>query len=220
MRGLATKTRVGSVLKLLRRNEDGATMIEFAMVLAIFLLIFFGLIDFGRLAFHYVTAEKAMHIAARIAAVRPAACLDVPDLNVRGVLGVEQVPPKFGSLCNANQTVNTCANPGTISCDGDLANGTASEIWTRVSGALPNHAKIEHLKFTYTFDENLGFLGGPYVPVVTVELQNLKFEFVTPMGTLASLVTGNTQDGLQGDIEFPSMSVSLPGEDLSMGENG
>lgn len=220
MRGSAVISRVGSTLNLLRRNEDGTTMVEFAMVLPVFLLIFFGLIDFGRLAFHYVTAEKAMHIAARLAAVRPAACPDVPDLNVRGVLGGDQVPPRFGSLCNVDPAENTCANPGTISCDGDLANGTASEIWTSISWALPNHANIEHLKFIYTFDENLGFLGGPYVPIVTVELQNLYFYFVSPLGALASLATGTQQNGLGGDIIFPSMSVSLPGEDLAMGENG
>ena len=57
-----------SLLRRCARDNNGATLVEFAVVLALFLLIFFGLIDFGRLAFNYVTAEKAMQVASRVAA--------------------------------------------------------------------------------------------------------------------------------------------------------
>ena len=55
-------------------DEDGATLVEFAIVLAIFMFIFFGLIDFARLGFSNVLAEKATEKAVRMAVVRPAIC--------------------------------------------------------------------------------------------------------------------------------------------------
>ncbi len=202
----------------LARCEDGVTLVELAVVLPVFLLIFFGLIDFGRLAFHYVAAEKAMHIAARVAAVRPPACGGVPQTNTRGPLAPSDIPPNFGSLCR--EGANVCSNPGTISCTGSAANSTANEIWALIQGALPNDATVANLSFSYAYDSNLGFLGGPYVPIVTVEVQNLNFEFVSPLSALVGLSGGVADPDLGSAIPFPAMSVSLPAEDLALGNNG
>lgn len=199
-------------------DESGATLVEFAVVLALFLLIFFGLIDFGRLAFNYVTAEKAMQVAARLAAVRPAACPGVAVVHQRATVPVGQVSPKYGTSCNAAS--NVCINPGTVSCAGSASNATAQEVWTAVSGALPVNATIANLRFSYSYDSNLGFLGGPYVPVVTVELRNLNFEFTSPLGALAVMASGSETSTLGTTIPFPSMSASMPGEDLAMGNSG
>jgi len=211
-------TRLKNSICLFSQDEKGATLVEFAVVLSIFLLLFFGLIDFGRLGFHYVNAEKAMQVAARVSAVRPPACPGVPLINARGPTPGGTLPPDFGTSCRAGG--NICANVGTISCSGSAANPTANEIWGLIAGALPNDAAVGNLKFSYTYDNNLGFLGGPYVPVVTVELQNLDFKFVSPLGTLAGLAGATASPSLGADIPFPPMSVSLPAEDLALGENG
>lgn len=197
------------------RNDDGATLVEFGIVLALFLLLFFGLIDFGRMAFHYVTAEKAMQVAARVAAVRPAACAGVPETHIRGTT---TTPPQYGTNCGAG--LNICANVGTVTCSGNAANATAAEIWTIVQGTLPNDALIANLSFSYANDPNLGFLGGPYVPVVTVALQNLNFRFVSPLGQLVTLSGGTAPGNLPMSLAFPDLSVSLPGEDLALGNGG
>jgi Flp pilus assembly protein TadG len=199
-------------------DEDGTTLIELAVVLSLFLLIFFGLLDFGRLAFHYVTAEKAMYTAARIAAVRPAACAGVPQTNVRGTVAANTTPPKFGSNCSSGASV--CFNPGTVTCAGSATNTTANEIWARVGGVLPNDATISNIRYTYSYDPNLGFLGGPYVPIVTVEIQNLNFQFITPLSSLVGLAGATPATGLGSAIAFPPMSVSMPAEDLALGNNG
>ncbi len=205
-------------LRRFPRDDSGTTLVEFAFVISLFLLIFFGLIDFGRMMFHFVNAERAMHVAARVAVVRPAACFGVPDSNLRGAVPFGTTPPRFGTLCSAGATV--CVNPGTLSCDGNLLSETATEIWNIVQGTLPNDATIANLLFTYSFDSNLGFLGGPYIPVVTVELQNLDFKFVSPLAALVALSGGVAPAGLGANIPFPSMSTSLPGEDLAMGTEG
>lgn len=204
-------------IRAFRRDEDGATLVEFGIVLAIFLLIFFGLIDFGRMAFHYVTAEKAMHVATRVAVVRPAACPGLPQTNLRGPVTGGAVPPNFGTSCSV--AADICARPATVECQGAAANPTVAEIWALIEGALPNDATPANLHLSYSHDGNLGFLGGPYVPVVTVELRNLDFTFVSPLGSLVALAGGGTDSDLGGAIPFPSMSVSLPAEDLAMGAN-
>ena len=211
-------TRLRATLTRLKADEQGTTLVEFALVLAAFLLIFFGLIDFGRMAFHYVTAERAMHVAARVAAVRPPACAGVPAVNLRGPVAQNALPPDYGTSCNAAN--NVCAVAASVTCAGDATDATAAEIWALVRGTLPNDAAITNLRFRYDYDDNLGFLGGPYVPVVTVELENLWFRFVSPLGTLVALAGGNAPQGLGNAIRFPDMSVSMPAEDLAQGNNG
>lgn len=210
--------RTGTRLDHFIKDESGTTLVELAVVLPVFLLVFLGLIDFGRLGQEYVMAEKAMQLAVRTAVVRPAACPGVPNVNLRGAVPVNTIPPRFGTMCAAGATV--CVNPGTISCAGNLTNATVAEIWAGVSPILPIHATPANLQFTYAFDSNLGFLGGPYVPIVTVEITNLGFNFVTPLGALAGMTGANTAAMPASTIPFPAMSVSLPAEDLSLGENG
>lgn len=197
-------------------DDDGATLVEFAMVISLFLLIFFGLIDFGRLAYHLVTAERSMHAAARIAAVRPPACAGVP--LVFQIASPVPASANYGDSCNAATPI--CRDPGPITCTGVTTNPTAVEVWANVQGTLPGNATIANLRFTYSYDPRLGFLGGPYVPLVTVELEGVTFEFATPLSALAVLA-GAAPGGTVGSaIALPNMSVSLPGEDLAQGENG
>lgn len=201
-----------------RANEDGATLVELAVVLPIFLLLFFGLIDFGRMGAEYVMAEKAIQRAARIAVVRPPACAGVPRIHTRGTVPAGTPPPRFGTKCSAGATI--CSNPGVVTCSGNSADPTTAEIWASISAMMPTTATPANLRFSYAFDSSLGFLGGPYTPVVTVEIQNLNFQFATPLSALAALA-GDTSGAVPGaNLPFPDMSVSLPAEDLAVGEAG
>ncbi|MAY33663.1 MAG: pilus assembly protein [Rhodovulum sp.] len=201
------------------RDERGATLVELGMVMPAFLLLFFGIIDFGRLSFHVVTAEKALQIAARIAAVRPPACDGVAVINTVGVVPNGEIAPKYGTNCRAGSTV--CAQPADVTCAGDETNDTVAEIWPLISGALPIGATAADLQFTYASDPNLGFLGGPFVPVLTVTLTNQTFTFVSPLGALAGMTGAADNPDLPAmSISFPDLSVSLPAEDLATGNTG
>ena len=204
-----------------RRDDSGATLVEMGLCIALTLLLFVVLLDFGRLAFNYVAAEKGVQVAARIAAVRPAACPGVPAENLRGTLPPDTEPPRYGTACRAAGHV--CLNPGPVTCTASAADPTAQEIWTYLEPRLPNHATIANLRLRYDYDPNLGFLGGPYTPVVTVEVQNLEFEFLTPLGRLVSLAAGETYNPAEESfdrIPFPRFSASVPGEDLNQGDAG
>jgi hypothetical protein len=198
------------------RDETGSTLVEFTIVLPIFLLLVFAILDFGRMGADYVLAQKVTERAARIAAVRLPACPGVPSIHERIAPTGGASPTRFGTSCSVG---SVCVNPGDISCTANLSNSTASEIWTLVQPALPQGAAPSNLRFTYSFDERLGFVGGPYVPVLTVEIENLTFDFVTPLAGLAALATAGAAGtgAYSGSIPFPPMSVTLPAEDLGLG---
>lgn len=197
-------------------DESGSVLLELAMVLPVFLLLLFGLIDFGRMGYEYVMASKATDMAARIAVTRPPACPGVAERNERGTASVS-IPPRFGTPCGS--LANICAIPETLTCTAALTDPTAAEIWARIEPLMPGYATPANLRFSYAADPNLGFLGGPYVPVVTVEVVALEFRFASPLGALANFAGGSWL-GFAAQVPFPAMSTSLPGEDLALGEAG
>jgi len=206
-------------LRRFARQETGAALVEYAIVLPLFLLLLLGVIDFGRYSGKFVMVQKALERGARVAAVRPAICAGVPQTHTRAPVVGNAVPPKFGTSCSAG---NVCANPGTITCPLDTNNATGAEIWNRIAAVMPNGVVATQVSVSYAYDQNLGFVGGPYVPLVTVELTTANFDFVTPLGALATLASGivNPNGAPSGTVPFPAMSVTLPGEDLNLGNNG
>ena len=195
-------------------DESGASLVEFSLVVTLFLFLLFGIVDFGRIGHAWVGANKATQLAARLAAVRPPVCPGVPTRNLRGTATTIL---NFGSLCRAGSGV--CANPGTITCQGVATNATALEIFTAVRPLVPPGTTINQMQYSYAFDRNLGFLGGPYVPMVTVEFTSVNFTFVSQLGAFVTALTGQTST-LGAPLSMPGMSVSLPGEDLALGTDG
>jgi Flp pilus assembly protein TadG len=52
-----------------RRGEEGASLVEFALVLPIFAVLLFGLIDFGLIFGGYIEMRSGVQAAARLASV-------------------------------------------------------------------------------------------------------------------------------------------------------
>ncbi len=196
------------------QEQHGGVLVEFALVVSLFSFLFLALLDFGRLSYSGVNAQKAAQLAARIAVVRPPACAGVPQTHTRGTSALQ---PRFGTSCSAS--VGICADPMTPACSGIATNATASEIWDRVSPLLPPGTTISALQFSYDFNSNLGFLGGPYTPMVTVELNLSDFQFVSPLAALAN-AAGATSSTISSTAGYSNFSVSLPAEDLALGESG
>lgn len=194
------------------RSDDGSVLVEFAIVTPLFLFLLFTLIDFTRLGYSKVLAEKATQIAVRSAVVRPVACENVPTVTQRSLLGVLALDAPNGTPCNSRQ--NLCRPAETVSCTGTLGNTTVADIWGRIKPLMPTGAQPENLRFTYSFDENLNRVGAPYAPMITVEIADLQFDFISPLGKLADLASGQSGSSLGQSFTFASMSASLPSEDL------
>lgn len=198
-----------------RRDEEGSVLVEFAVVLPLFLVLLFAVIDFGQIYLRWILAEKATQIAARVAVVRPPICPGVPTFNDR-TAGIPKISP-FGTSCTAS-FFQLCEDPGDFSCSGTTAIGDGfDDIFAAVGGLLPPATGPENIRFTYSFAD-LGFLGGPYVPLVTVDLVgDIEVPFITPLGPLLQAFYGG--NGLD-DPSMPSMRATLPAEDLSEGGPG
>ena len=182
------------------RDETGASLIEYTVVISLFLLVYFAVLDFGRLGFNWVMTEKAMQRAARIATVRPPVCIGVPQSHTLATGSTSN----FGTLCRVSGTctaepTRTCAlgaatdfsatfpctspivaptlgnNPTQAEIDARnlaLRRQSAQEIWCTLEPILPSNATPNNIFVEYRYNPNLGFAGGPYTPIVTVGVVN------------------------------------------------
>ena len=67
-------TRLGRERRRGQRDERGATIIEFAFVLVISLVLIFAIIDFARALYSFHFISEAAREATRFAAVRGGGC--------------------------------------------------------------------------------------------------------------------------------------------------
>jgi TadE-like protein len=65
-------------------NEKGSTLVEFALTVALFLVMLFGIVDFGRALYTYHFLSNAARDATRWAAVNGASCNDDGSCNGTG----------------------------------------------------------------------------------------------------------------------------------------
>ncbi len=206
-------------LRAFASDTNGATLTELAIIIPVLLLLVFGAVEFGRFGYNETVAQKAMDIAARTAAVRPAVCNGVPD-TFQPPASSAGNPPRFGTLCRMD--ANACAPVPEASCllSEAAGNATAEEIWSTIAPLVPSGATPANIRIRYTFDDTLGFLGGPYTPIVTAEFENFNYQFITPLGALAGVAGSGSTNAIGNTIVFPSMSASLPAEDLNAGIGG
>jgi hypothetical protein len=135
----------------------------------------------------------------------------VPDTNQRVAGSIA----RFGTMCSDPSA--PCTVPPTQTCTAVAGNPVVDEIFGIVQPLLPNGATPANLQFQYEAT-GLGFLGGPYIPMTTVRLQNLQHQLILPIGQLFAPWGGG--GGGAGGIPLGPMTATLPGEDLNTGTGG
>jgi hypothetical protein len=213
----------------LRKDVEGATMVEFAVVLSVLLLLVGGLIDFMNIFWQRNMLIKAVERGARIAAVSNPVAGGANGLNAfdapGGCIPGNSYPPgAFDCVCTG--ATGACA-AGPIGPCGAAYNAAAMN--TIVTGRLGGACGIPG-KNTYTLgmcdlfsaltaanvvveysDTGLGFCGRPGGPVPTITVSvgrpparpvPLRYFF------LAGLLTFPT-------LNFGTAQATITGEDLS-----
>jgi hypothetical protein len=200
------------------RDQTGTTTIEFSIVMVMFFLLTFGLVEFGYLLFQWNSAAKAAQLGARMAAVSDPVWTGLPGLTDSGTPGgpwttaydvtchgtnatgsagecggssAEYAATAMQSLVFGRGGGTTC---GTIGTDGDPG---MCDVFERITP--------ENVNITYQ-NTGLGFAsrpGGP-VPTITLTLTGLTYQFVALGGLL----------GFE-DVTMPDFKVTMTGEDLS-----
>lgn len=169
------------ILQRLRRDRQGATAIEFALVFPMVFLLTLGLIDFMLLLLDHHRANEAARRAVRLATI-----LDpVAQLS---------------SLESGNPI--TCTGSGSsVSCSSaSVANSAGfGELVTEMQGILPK-LSAANLRVTY---EHVGLgdkdMPGGILPMVSVELQDVEFSFIA-----ISMVPG-----IPNSITLPAFRSSM-----------
>ncbi|MBI3977862.1 MAG: pilus assembly protein [Chloroflexi bacterium] len=71
------------------RKQHGQAMVEFALVFPVFILMLFGVLDFGRMAFAYNTVAHASRQASRLAMVQPSATATIRQTAQSAAIGLD-----------------------------------------------------------------------------------------------------------------------------------
>ena len=200
-------------------DRQGTSAAEFVLVLPLFLLFLFGLIDAGRYAWLLNQLEKGAQAGVRYAVVTD---LVAPGLNSYNPVGFAcsggDVIGTADRICPEALGSITCTGSGGVSCRCDQApcpgsgpgSGAAfGNIVARVARMAPQ-VEASNVAVGYS-GSGLGFAGDPTVtdggaplsdisPVVTVAISGVEFRALLLFG---------------GPIEMPSVSASLTLEDGS-----
>lgn len=216
-------TMVSTLRRALRDNR-GASAAEFALVLPLFALLLFGIIDAGRFLWETNKLKKATQYGARIAAV-----VD----PVEGALNSEKF---IGKVVNGATLVQgdvvpasamgpiscaTASGVSNVACAGTAPVLTATttpnatsfgEIVTRMrlmvgetgSDLDSGYLTADNVVVRYEAS-GLGYAGNPYgpdvAPLVTVGLQDMEFRPITFL--------------LLVDIDMPAIETTLTAEDMA-----
>lgn len=196
-------------------EDSGASLVEFSLVIALVLVLFFAILDFGRIGYAFVAGQKAVQNAARLAVVSPPVCL-IPPTHLLDPSQTNADPPwEFGTSCSQGPCDDARLNAPPCTLAETASSATAIAIHNAVRALLPPGVGVDGLRYTYSFDPRLGFLGGPYTPMVTVEMPVARLPMISPLGPLLQLVGGGgTQLFASGEFTLPPISVSMPGESL------
>ncbi len=108
----------------LRHDRRGQSLVEFALILPIFILLLVGLFDFGRAIYGYNTISNAAREAARVAivnqttseikaeAVKQSVSLNIPSSQVTVTYANRDL--SSGAPCNTTPIQNGCIAQVTI----------------------------------------------------------------------------------------------------------
>lgn len=207
-------------LRHIGRDQSGTTTIEFTIVALLFLLLTFGLVEFGHMFWQYNSAAKAAQLGARLAAVSNPVWSGLASLEDTGTPGAAW-ETDYVVTCDGED--EDCTDLGAGEYDDEAMEcmvfgrsrtsppcDTECEpagIDVDEAGMCDRFRRIapENVIVTYSHT-GLGFAGRPGgpVPTVTLQIKDLQFEFLA-LGDLL---------GLQ-PVTMPPFTVTMTGEDLS-----
>ena len=209
----------------LLRSTDAASGVEFALVLPLFLILLFGIIDGGRFIYEYNEAEKATQVGARVAVVTNVLSSGLRDEDYAGqVVGGTTIGPggriPAGALGSIKCTSAGCVGEtapfpsdlGTF--DTDTFNNVLVARMQQIYPAIkPENVIVRYSGSGFGFAGSVSGGGGgggggggtpeqmEISPLVTVTLTGVEFQPITAM--------------LLARVTMPSFSTTLTAEDAS-----
>lgn len=182
-------------------NQSGATALEFAIVVPVFLMLTLAGIDLALLSHRLNQAQAAARIGARIAIVSPIIATSMAEFDTTDYAPGTSIPA-------ADIPAQVCGGrpDGAFECSSGPADiTTANLVLDRIRQVLPD-ADASNLQIAYTYT-GLGTVGNPigmdFEPLTTVGIVRLKYV------PLSSRLFGSPT------VNLPIRTATLTGEDLS-----
>lgn len=207
------------MLKRFAKSEDGVAMVEMAIAVTLLLTLTLGFIDFGYALYQWNAATKAVQIGARLASISDPVASALTNAAPISNPGAPVAAGAYGPfVCTySSGGTGSCSNGGNLSAAafsrifrGDTANTNDDACPALATNQRPGMCHFfpglrrNNVVVTYAAT-GLGYqtrLGGP-VPTITVNLQNISFQFFFLGGLLGF-----------GNMTMPSMLSTVTGEDL------
>lgn len=186
-------------LRRLPKDDEAATLVETTLVFPLVLILTFGLLEFGNALWRWNAAEKATEIAARYVATRGPLLTGVPDCFVA-------TTQTAGTSCKdvpgATAWSTSCGAGGTGTCNSAVTTAALARARAFAPFVQANNFHID------VRGSGMGFVGrGAPVPLITVRLEGMTFDFVVLDGLL----------GFQ-PMAMPGFDATMVGEDQNEGE--
>jgi Flp pilus assembly protein TadG len=132
-----------NTVKILWQEEHGATIVEFAIVLPLLLLLIFGSIEFGIMIYNKQVITNASREGARFAIVQPSN----PPLHTTAA--VQNV---VATYCTSNPLISFGTNSPPTTVIKDVASGAVINSAANVCASATNFKDIEiQVSYVYHF---------------------------------------------------------------------
>lgn len=190
------------------KTDSGAASIEYVILLLPLIALVFLSFQIA-LAYHFaLTAQKAVELGARIAAVRDPVNTAMPAIN--------ELDPGSGFSVGKPCGLGACLAPGggPWTCSGDDLSGEDCDAAAFVQ-IFDEVARVAYLldpsdlSVTYSY-VGLGFAGGPFTPIIEVSIRERPFF----LQFFFNLAFGSGEDTSR-ELNLPAVAASAIAEDLS-----
>lgn len=192
-----------AMLRKFQKSDRGTAAVEFALVVLVFFILFFVVIEFARLWWTWNMANQATQAGVRWAIVSDPISNNMKtfDAMASGLVVGNGATVPIGDIADATCTANAC-NFGA----GDTVDAAAFQTILRPMQRMYPAIQAANVRVIYRH-VGLGFAGNPYgmdfTPSITIELTGLTFEPL--FGGLLGM----------GTINMPLFSSTLTGEDMA-----
>ncbi len=184
-------------MRSFRADVRGGTAVEFAIVVLLFVTLIFGALEFSRALWAWNQATKATQMGVRLAVVSEIVADGLQNFDGLAFVG------------NGNPVPVTAVDPNPVVCTSTGCSGYGPKndaafdaIVTRMQLASPQiqpgNVIVEYRHIGLGFSGNP--IGSDIAPAVTIRLQGMQFNFVTP--ALAGIAT----------LNMPEFTATLTGE--------
>ncbi|ANT50036.1 TadE/TadG family type IV pilus assembly protein [Mesorhizobium amorphae] len=206
------------MIRRFTKSEDGGATVEMAIVSTLLFTLTLGFVDFGYALYQWNAATKAVQLGARLASISDPVATALTTAAPTTTPGAPVVAAAYGPfVCRYTAGTGACSNSGVFNAAnfsrifrGDTANTNDDACPALAADQRPGMCHFfsglrrDNVVITYSAT-GLGYQtrqDGP-VPTITVNLQNVTFQFFFLGGLLG-----------YGNLPMPSMLSTVTGEDL------